>query len=200
MKNIILALCIGLVTSTLLAISTDSIHADLADNLIRLHVVANSDSEEDQAVKLKVRDRIINEMSVYFREAENADECREIVLENMDKIIYFANDELMKNGFDYSAKAYFGTFDFPRKEYENITLPKGSYEAVRIVLGGGDGHNWWCVMFPPLCFVEESKGKLGDDSNKILKSNLSDESYDMITNGSGKLDVKVKFKILELFE
>lgn len=199
MKNIILALATGLVLSTLLAINSQSIHADLSDNLIRLHVIADSDSEEDQRVKLKVRDRILREMSECFEGAESPEECKSIVRENMGKIIECANDELEKNGFDYTARVYFGHFDFPVKQYKNIILPAGNYEAVRVVLGTGSGQNWWCVMYPPLCFVDEARGEMREEDKKVLEENLSEESYDIITADNGELDVEVRFKILELF-
>lgn len=199
MKNIVLALAIGLVMSTIIAINSQSIQNDLANNLIRLHIVANSDSENDQAVKLKVRDRIIKEMGAAFEDTKSNDECRKIVRDNIDKIVEIANDELSKNGMEYGARAYFGRFDFPTKYYSNIVLPRGEYNAVRVELGGGDGQNWWCVMYPPLCFVEESKGKIGDKGDKVLKNSLNSESYDIITNGGDKLDFEVRFKLVELF-
>ena len=197
MKKVLFALIFGLVLSVLFTVQSDSIHADLSDNLIRLHIIANSDSETDQAVKLKVRDRILSEMSVYFKDAKDAGECRKIINNNIDMVVWYANDELKKNGFDYTADAYYGRFEFPTKVYANVTLPKGEYEAVRVVLGKGEGHNWWCVMFPPLCFTNETKGELDSENKEFLKENLNGESYDIITN-NGNLDVKIKFKLLEL--
>lgn len=198
MRNFLLSVAIGLAVSLILAINSSSIHTDLSDNLIRLHVVADNDGEEAQDVKLKVRDRLLCEMSRYFENTDSARECEKLVLENMDKIVSYANDELAKCGVPYSAKAYYGEFEFPTKVYANVMLPRGRYNAVRVELGKAEGKNWWCVMFPPLCFTEESTGTLEDKEDKILKNSLDRESYDIITSG-GKPDFEVKFKILELF-
>lgn len=200
MRKILLSIAIGLAVSLILAINSNSIHTDLSDNLIRLHVVADNDGDEAQAVKLKVRDRLIAEMSQCFKGADSTAECRKIVIENMDKIVGYANDELEKCGAAYSAKAYYGEFEFPTKVYANIMLPRGKYNAVRVELGRAEGRNWWCVMFPPLCFTQESTGTMGDEEREILRNSLDRESYDIITSGGSKADFEIKFKILELFD
>lgn len=120
----------------------------------RLHVVANSDSDEDQQVKLKVRDAVLEATKDGILECKNAKEAEEYIDENLEIIVATANDTLEENGFDYSAQAAVGTYHFPDREYQGVTYPEGDYRALRVELGDGDGQNWWCVMFPPLCISE----------------------------------------------
>ena len=121
---------------------------------LRLHVMANSDSEMDQQVKITVRDAVLAATKDGILECENAVEAREYIEENLEIILSTANDALYENGCDYSAEAFVGTYHFPDREYEGVCYPEGEYQALRIVLGSGQGHNWWCVMFPPLCISE----------------------------------------------
>jgi len=120
----------------------------------RLHVIANSDSDEDQAVKMQVRDAVLEATKSGILECESAHEAQEYIEDNLEIIEKTANETLTENGFDYSAKAQVGTFRFPEKTYQDITYPAGDYQALEVTLGSGEGHNWWCVMFPPLCLTE----------------------------------------------
>ena len=194
MNKIIAAFALSMILTLAVASYTGAVQSDLENNLIRLHIIADSDSEADQAVKLKVRDAVINEMSGKFG-GSDIEKSREAVINNLGRIEATANRVLSENGFTYRSKAEYGKFDFPRKAYSSVTLPAGEYYGVRVTLGSGSGHNWWCVMYPPMCFTEDSQGKLSSDSEKKLKENLSDEAYDIIT---GSENVQVKFKIVEL--
>ena len=120
----------------------------------RLHVIANSDSDEDQQVKLKVRDAVLELTKDGILKCDNAQEAQEYIADNIEIIIATADDTLEKNGFDYTAAATVGISHFPDKEYKGVRYPEGDYEALRVVLGDGKGQNWWCVMFPPLCISE----------------------------------------------
>lgn len=120
----------------------------------RLHVIANSDSDEDQAVKLKVRDAVLKATKSDMQQCKNARDAQEYIEDNLEIIEKTANKTLTENGFVYSAAAQAGTFAFPEKTYGNVTYPKGDYQALKITLGEGEGSNWWCVMFPPLCLTE----------------------------------------------
>lgn len=120
----------------------------------RLHVIANSDSEADQQVKLQVRDAVLDATKDAILQCTNAQEAREYIEEDLEIIEKTANETLAENGFDYSAAAQVGTFHFPEKTYQDVTYPEGDYQALEVTLGDGDGHNWWCVMFPPLCLME----------------------------------------------
>ena len=120
----------------------------------RLHVIANSDSDDDQQVKMQVRDAVLKATEDGILECTNASEARAYIENNLEIIEKTANETLADNGFDYSAVAQVGMFHFPEKTYQNVTYPEGDYQALEVTLGSGDGHNWWCVMFPPLCLTE----------------------------------------------
>lgn len=130
------------------------IQHEFASELIRFHVIANSDSYADQSLKLHIRDVIVNEMKSRFGSANSRDEAEKIVLASMDDIKNLAAAEIAREGKNYNVKVMLGDFDFPTKTYGDLTLPAGNYHAVRVVIGEGKGKNWWCVLFPPLCFVD----------------------------------------------
>lgn len=143
-------------------------------NLIRLHVVANSDSPVDQAIKYRVRDAIIGAMAAKFGRVENAEQARQVTQENLAYLQQLAVQEVRAAGKSYPVKVEMGRFAFPAKTYHHypcdFTLPAGNYEAVRVILGQGAGANWWCVLFPPLCFVDPGSvvpaGKAAGESAK----------------------------------
>ncbi len=128
------------------------------DDLIRLHVIANSDSPEDQALKLRIRDQLLLTFGSAFQEAHSMSQAREVIRDNLDKMESIAQAEIQRSGCDYPVRAQLGMFPFPTKAYGDVVYPAGSYEALRVVIGKGTGANWWCVMFPPLCFVDVSGG------------------------------------------
>jgi stage II sporulation protein R len=125
-----------------------------AAGLIRLHILANSDSPEDQRVKLQVRDAVNSYMAPLLGEAATAGVARKIVAERREDILAVARSVVRQSGADYPVALETGWFDFPLRSYGTLVLPAGKYEAVRILLGEGRGANWWCVLFPPLCFVD----------------------------------------------
>ena len=168
-----------------------SIHKNISSSLIRMHIIANSDSAEDQKVKLEIRDKILEN---YSFAADNAEGEKDYIENNIKSISKDVNMWLKEKGFDYGAKAKLTVDYFPTKKYGGLTLPQGEYTAFKVILGEGKGRNWWCVMFPPLCFADSSVGKLDADAEKYLKNNLSDEEFRIVT-GSG---VTVRFKILEI--
>lgn len=124
------------------------------DDLIRLHVLANSDSPADQQLKLQVRDGIIAYLAPYLEHVTSKAEAEQIVGDHKDQLTQVAKEILVMNGADYAVDLQLGMFDFPIKAYGNLVLPAGKYEAVRILIGNAQGKNWWCVLFPPLCFVD----------------------------------------------
>lgn len=123
-------------------------------NLIRLHIVPNSDTPVDQAIKYQVRRAVIRAMAPQFKQVKNVAEARRLVDANMERIKMVAAHQVALAGKDYPVQVYHGRFHFPERTYGKLTLPAGEYEAVRIVLGAGKGQNWWCVLFPPLCMVD----------------------------------------------
>lgn len=185
-----MAMCLTLAVTSY----TGAVQSELENNLIRLHIIADSDNEADQRVKLMVRDAVIKEMEDDIA-VSDINESREAVVQNLGKIEETADRVLSENGFTYRSRAEYGKFKFPRKSYSAVTLPAGEYYGVRVVLGGGGGHNWWCVMYPPMCFTEDSRGKMSRENDEKLKESLDAATYDIIT---GKENVQVKLKIVEL--
>lgn len=123
-------------------------------DLIRLHVLANSDYPQDQQLKLKVRDAVIAYLAPYLGQVGSAAEARQIITARKEEIVAAAQDVVRANGANYDVQLQEGMFDFPIKAYGDLVLPAGKYEAVRILLGEAQGKNWWCVLFPPLCFID----------------------------------------------
>lgn len=141
------------------------------DGIIRLHVIANSDSAEDQALKLKVRDEIIKEAS-NLKFNEDIQETRAYLRSHLKDMEDVAEKVIQKNGYDYDVSANLGVRWIPEKTYGNIYFPAGNYEALNITIGEGEGQNWWCVLFPPLCLItedEDALDELGIDSQEQMK-------------------------------
>lgn len=189
---LILYVCISAVSYT------HAVTTDIADSVFRLHVIANSDSAEDQNLKYIVRDKVIEYMSSISQNASSKEDVIEIAKANLDKIQAIASQTIWENGYTYSVNVEVGNFSFPSKRYGDITLPPGYYDALRIKIGEAEGQNWWCVMFPPLCFVDVTSGVVPDESKEIMKENLSKEEFDLISKNSN--EVKVKFKIVEVLQ
>ncbi len=191
MNKFIAAFAIALTVTLALSSYSDGVQADLSGSLVRLHIIADSDRSDDQSVKLKVRDAVLDKMRENFTLYDDAQSIKAALPE----IEETARAVLRENGFDYSARAEYGKFPFPEKTYKSITLPAGDYYGVRIILGKGQGHNWWCVMYPPLCMSEDGSAKLSREGEKYLREHLNPDSYDIITQKDG---VRVKFKIIEI--
>ena len=198
MRKLVISLLFGLVFSMVLMAYADTAQKHISDSVLRLHIVANSDSENDQNVKLKVRDALLTRFGTALSQAENREEAEKIINENKEQIKETAEKVLSENGCGYGAKAMCADVHFPVKKYENIMLPPGNYRALKVVLGNGAGKNWWCVMYPPLCFDTSPSGRADDD--EILRKSLSESEYEIITESERKLPVKFRFKILEIFD
>ena len=150
--------------------------ASKPDQLIRFHVLANSDSEQDQALKRAVRDAILKEVAPKLAASESLDESRQILKEIRPEMEDIARSVVKAWGKEYSIHTEYGHFSFPTKSYGSLVLPAGDYEALRVVIGEGQGSNWWCVLFPPLCFIDiehstavQVDGKPGIPLNKESK-------------------------------
>lgn len=191
---IILLLAVFLILN--LVSYTNYVFAGLQDNIFRLHILANSDSEEDQALKLAVRDSVIDYMEEINSGSKTKEETIKVVNENLKKIKEIAENKIRELGFDYEVNLEIGNFNFPTKYYGNISLPAGRYDALKINIGEAQGQNWWCSLFPPLCFIDISSGYLEEEDKEILEDNLSEEEFMLISSSSP--DIKLKFKILEL--
>ena len=140
-----------------------------ADSIFRLHIIANSNSAEDQAVKLKVRDAVL-EYEAENLDAVSAAKTREELMAHGAELLEIIEGVLRSNGFDYGAQMLVGTFPFPDREYNGVLYPAGDYDAFRVILGDGAGENWWCVMFPPLCILKSDNGKIDTDETIEFES------------------------------
>lgn len=178
----------------------NAVSSGISDSVFRLHVIANSDSDEDQALKLKVRDSLLEYMNSLCSSTSSKEEAMRIANEHIDDFTKIAQDVISQNGYDYSVDVSVGSCDFPTKEYGDVSLPAGTYDALRVKIGSASGHNWWCVMFPPLCFVDVSSGIVPDESKEILHDTMSDEEYDLLTSSDSDSELTFKFKLVEFFE
>ena len=181
-------------------ISGKASQSDVAGKLIRFHVIANSDSKEDQELKLKVRDSVLEYVSPKLMNSKDVEESRKIINNENKNIKKIGEKVINKNGFKYSVATTLSKEYFPVKSYGNITLPQGEYEAFKIVIGSGTGQNWWCVMFPPLCFVDITKGDVAfEKTERDMRAVLSEDEYELIDNTKDNKEIIVKFKVMEIF-
>ena len=172
------------------------IHSEAAiyDNVLRLHVLANSDSSEDQALKLEVRDRILEETATLFNDCKSKDEARAAVESNLDKIREIAEQTVRETGYEYGVSVRLGEEEYPTKNYEECCFPAGEYLSLRVMIGEAEGENWWCVLFPPLCI-----DAAGESREVFAEVGLTDEQYSFITETDNP-KYKVRFKLLEVIE
>ena len=175
---------------------------EIADNVVRLHIVANSDSPFDQDVKLEVRDAILAHMRTQYPDGATREEAAHYLKNSLPEIERISAEVLRENGSDEPVRAKYGEFPFPTREYGDITLPAGRYEAVRVELGQAKGQNWWCVMFPPLCVADANSLGLDEQAMKQLRDELGSENYGLITDIADRsnVPVKIKFRIIEIVE
>lgn len=203
MKKIILILVVVLaLTLGSVANYSKSINTGLASNMIRLHVVANSNSKNDQLLKLRIRDKVLDYTKVLLKDSTGIDDTQRIITENLSNITNFIKSYMNENCINYNVKVMLGEFPFPTKAYGDIVLPAGNYQALKVLIGKACGNNWWCVLFPPLCFVDATHGVVTDDVKQKLKHELTKEEYDIITkaNEDGEIPIKIKFRLVELFQ
>lgn len=175
----------------------DEVQSGIANKILRFHVLANSDSTRDQEIKLKVRDAVGAYLEPKLEKAEGLPKTKGIVEENIKGIIATANRVLREEGADYRADAYLTKMDFPVKTYGDYTFPAGEYQALRVVLGKGEGHNWWCVLYPNMCFRGSVYEVVEEGAKEELQEVLDEEEYARIFTGR---NYKVRFKLLEIFK
>lgn len=179
--------------------SAQEITEGISDKIIRLHVLANSDSETDQALKLKVKDEVVRKFGNTFASAKNKDDAVKLIEENFDNIREVALEVIEEEGYDYDVRVYLADCMFPTKVYKDLTFPAGLYEALRIDIGTAKGKNWWCVMYPPLCFVDQTYSVVPDDSKKQLEDLLTTREYESLYSDQST-KITYQFKIVEIIE
>jgi len=162
--------------------------------MIRLHVLADSDDEDEQALKLKVRDAVLAKVTELTEGVTDTDEALKIVEENLDEISLIGQEEVEHNGYDHSVTAEIGREEYPEREYDGFKLPAGEYYSLRVKIGEAKGQNWWCVLFPPLCTVA------AEERNEVfIATGFTGEQYRTVTE-TENVKYKIKFKILEVLE
>lgn len=178
----------------------NAVSTNIESSVFRLHVIANSDSNEDQNLKYIVRDSILKYINEISRDVTNKEDIIKLANDNINIIQEIAQQTVYNNGYNYNVNVKVGNFAFPTKKYGDISLPAGFYDALRVEIGSASGQNWWCVMFPPLCFVDVSSGVVPEESKEILQENLSYEEYNLLSKNQNNSDMNFKFKIVEFFQ
>lgn len=186
-----------IIQSTIFTISCITDQKNIAKKILRLHIIANSDNIEDQSLKLKVRDSVLSYISneVNSNKIQNKDEIIKYLEVNDNMVKNIALNTIRQNGFNYNVSFEIKKVDFPTKYYGELSMPSGVYDSVQIKIGDAKGKNWWCVLFPPLCFNSYNTNILDEN---LLKENLTKSEYELVTENNDK--IKFKFKILELID
>ena len=174
------------------------VSTDISNSVFRLHVIANSNTNEDQNLKYKVRDKLIEYMNSMLSSSSTKNDAINIAKSHLSEFKQVALNVIREEGFNYDVNVNVGNYEFPTKEYGDISLPAGFYDALKVEIGKAEGKNWWCVMFPPLCFVDISSGIVPEKSKQELKNNLSKEEFALVSNNRNN-GIQFKFKILEFF-
>lgn len=191
---VILTLC-----SLILILGVLPVHgeSEIYESVLRLHVLANSDSEEDQALKLKVRDAVLVKSEELFAECTTREEAIEVTMQNLSVLESTARETLIAEGSTYGVRVELGEEEYPTRNYERFCFPAGTYLSLRIILGEGDGQNWWCVLYPPMCVSAASAKSTSSDA--AIAVGFTGEQYRVITK-TDTPTYRVRFKILEVLE
>ena len=196
-KRFLLLLTLLFIYTFICAVSyVSAVSSDIQNSVFRLHVIANSDSSEDQELKYIVRDKVLEYINKISKNTSSKKEVIEIVTANINEIQKISENAVADQGYDYQVKLNIGNFAFPTKTYGDISFPAGFYDALKIEIGEANGQNWWCVMFPPLCFVDVTNGIVPEESKYLIKENLSEEEYKLLSENN----TSFKFKIVEFFQ
>lgn len=199
--KLILKICICVLCATLIFSAVPiSGEEEVYQKLLRLHVLANSDTAMDQSLKLLVRDFVLLEIGEELREFSDISEAKEWLIKNKERIQACAEEAIKTEGYEYPVSVELGREVYPRRSYGDIVLPAGEYYSVRICIGSAEGQNWWCVLFPPLCKNVAVEEQTEDTAASLLfDAGLKKESVSLITEGQSTKYV-LKFKLLELLE
>lgn len=195
-KIIAVSFILGLFVTLIFSVKSYSerVSREISDAVIRFHVLANSDEEFDQQLKLKVRDEILLYISDDMKNFTNRDEAELYLNSHKDEISAVAEKVIKSEGFDYSVRTELSDERYPVRYYGNAVFPEGNYKSLRVMIGSGEGHNWWCVMYPPLCLNGESLEYADTD---LLKEVLTEDGYDVVVLSSDNAIPEMKFKVVE---
>lgn len=196
MKKTDIILLTGLIASIIFTNFSDfgSTLNSIEHDVLRLHILANSDSSEDQQLKIQVRDKLLEKSEEFFGGCETLEQMKESAEEKKEEINSVVLDVIHENGFDYSANTQVVNMEFDTREYGDITMPTGDYDALRITIGDAMGHNWWCVMYPPLCLPAAENV---ESDNKKADEYFDKKQLDVMENPD---DYQVKFKCVEWYK
>ena len=172
------------------------VQEQIAEKVLRFHVLANSNSEEDQKLKLQVRDAIGGLLQEKMAQVENREECEKFITEWIPKIEQTAAAVIEENGYDYSVCARLEETDFPVKTYGAYTFPAGRYEALRVTIGEGAGENWWCVLYPNMCFENSMYEVVDERGEKALREVLDEKEYEAVLKEG---NYQIRLRILDFF-
>lgn len=175
----------------------NAVQEKLSGEVFRFHVIANSDSEEDQELKMKVKEAVVAYMRETLSGAENVAEAKAWAIRHKEELARVSEEVLRAEGCSDKVTAEVVRCEFPDKTYGDITFPAGWYDALRIRIGKAQGHNWWCVLYPNLCFMDSVHAVVPKEGKDELQSVLTDEEYAMIVKGT---PVKIKWFFLQLAE
>ena len=192
----------GIILLCILAlISVLPVHGEqeIYDSVVRLHVLANSDSERDQALKLLVRDRIIEVTSPMLEGCESREQAIDLLSQNANVLQQAAQDTVREQGYDYPVTVLLGEETYPTRKYENCCFPSGTYVSLRVCIGEAEGKNWWCVLFPPLCLSAASAEDEQDNEDAFISVGLTGEQYKVITE-TENVKYRIRFKVLETLQ
>lgn len=170
-----------------------TIQQGISHKIIRFHVIANSDSDADQALKLKVKEAVVNYTAELLCNSKSISETEDLLSSHTNDIISIANNVISENDYDYPVTAEITDTYFPTKSYGSYTFPPGTYRAFQIKIGEAKGKNWWCVLYPPLCFIDISHGTVNPESEELLKETLTTDEFQTV---SDEYTVKYRFKYL----
>ncbi|MCI7813016.1 MAG: stage II sporulation protein R [Robinsoniella sp.] len=170
--------------------AVETIQQGIAKEIIRFHVLANSDSEEDQALKMKVKEEVLKTLEVKLEDVSGVDETRKVIQEHLEEIKETAQNTVWEEGYDYPVTVTLGMYEFPTKMYGDCTFPAGMYEALRVCIGKAEGKNWWCVVFPNLCFADSIHAVLPEEEKEELKHVLTEQEYEFLFDGESKIKIR----------
>ncbi|MGN1096133.1 MAG: stage II sporulation protein R [Eubacteriales bacterium] len=193
MKGLTVFTCLVLVVCCLCSFLPLSDEAEIYDNTVRLHVIANSDSAHDQQVKLLVRDSVLSAIDSLVKDAASVAEAENIIKENISYIRDIASETLLLLGEENDVCVTLSREYYPTRDYGDFSLPAGEYDSLRVMIGKAEGKNWWCVLYPELC---TNTAKTGET---LIRTGFSKDQIDILT-GNEEPKYRLKFKILEIFE
>ena len=200
LRILLVLLCAG---TMILMIVTEKkavqIQSDLSDHVLRFHVLANSDSEEDQALKLKVRDALLEKINAELPDNADLSDTKAYLSSHEETLRETANRIIRQNGFDYPVEFQLEPWYFPVKTYGDMTFPSGTYDAFRVIIGKGEGKNWWCVLYPSLCFLDSTYSIVPDSSKAALHDSLQEDTYESLLHAKPQAGFRLGEWLKRLF-